>query len=1088
MRIHVVLLGLFATSTVAVAAPQLDLPKERKSPPKESSAPPKTNSGDAARRGDIAGGSVTDAEERRALVDREGRTVGIETTRRMNVPGSTRGSGRGSLQLPSGGRRAPAAGGAAEPSRGEVAPATPDPFIGEPSALVPAEFPSSRNSARFLYELLLRAERPSDTEVGEAADRLARLGEDGLEVARYALRADDEVLVYAGSRALLQGGTADDADDVVLRLRGALPGNVAPLILEELVERDPVRGNEALLADLLRHDSGALRRTAKRLLEPRLDASEAGLLAPALKDEATEVRRAAVELLTDIDGPVPPELIIDHVTDRSSSVAQLAIRALRYVEDEEVDRELLRRAMEGGEILRREAMLLVAIAEREDRLTRPILGPQHAPPLVDALQSPLPIVQSAAAIALSGVGFRAPRSEGTQWMDDSVPSTLVGVAAGFTFFDGLEVVRDPALRRLRQISGVSHGNNGPAWARWWARSKAGFRASRAVIEVPLESEERVLVAVQDPQNGARFALAGPALARDESWLEADPATGRGYGALKSRGDVFFMAPADSAELVTLLRDEGVFGVDRLPGPRGLLDDRTRSLEVRVDDGEKEFRFSSRRAEPWFDRILTRADGLAERSAWQRYPVAGEHADALALYATESEWWNAPHSVDERVARFEAQLLRHLDAALPTEREAGLEELARLAQRHPGVLGADDIAPLLDLLVQEPRFNDRSKSLVALLRTAAADGTAELSRESAAGIVATLHDRFGASSLPAIRDLLIGQGRDAVLAGIVDDRGLVRVAAAQALGEGDQPQDIDLLMALLEDPDTDVETAAVRSLGERRAARAQEAILLRAVAGTPSVRVAALRALGSVGGPDAVDALVAGLTDPEERYHLPAAEGLSRIGTEEAAPLLVSVLRRSRTRPAVRNEAIRGLEELGPLAHAELYAAMRSPDAGLRRDAALILSGQLEPRAVPTLAQALVDDPADEVAGRELVVLTCVDFREEPLPAEAWFRWWDEVDRRDPFSWFIAALERRNIRAPARDDFLPPATEDARVFLLTLIVNVSDPLLAERALRELEALHGDFLGPIPTDPDERSEWFAATQSVVLANVPTDGLGR
>ena len=62
------------------------------------------------------------------------------------------------------------------------------------SVPVPVGFPSTRNSARFLYEQLLDASRVGDPAVAEAADRLARLGDDGVEVARFALRQDSDVL------------------------------------------------------------------------------------------------------------------------------------------------------------------------------------------------------------------------------------------------------------------------------------------------------------------------------------------------------------------------------------------------------------------------------------------------------------------------------------------------------------------------------------------------------------------------------------------------------------------------------------------------------------------------------------------------------------------------------------------------------------------------------------------------------------------------------------------------------------------------------------------------------------------------------
>lgn len=1077
MTRHLLLLTLFlGTPSLLWAAPQLDLPTKRSGSAKPKSGRIGKPSGDS-QPGDISGPSTGEQVKTETLVDANGRPIqgGTVVTRNVNAPVSNQ-STRGSLSLPAKGRReAPVV----ERPEPEVAtpPAESAATFTTPlsSVPVPVGFPSTRNSARFLYEQLLEAPRVGDPAVAEAADRLARLGDDGIEVARFALRQDTDVLAYAGSRALILAGTASDGDDVVRLLQGKMPGLSAPLTLEFLVANDPVRGNAELLAKLLRHDSGPLRRTAKRELRPRLEDKDAGLLGPALTDRRSDVRRAATELLAGLEGPEVNRLLVDQVSDRSSGVSAIAIRALRGRQGEDIDFELLRRSMERGEILRREGMLLIAITEREDRQARAILGPQHTAPLVRGLQSPLPLVQASCAVALAGIGFRSPRSEATRWLDVSVPSVLVGVAAGFTFFDGFEVVREPALRRLRRITGVSHGSNGPAWARWWNDSKIGFRASRSVIEVSAEDEQRIVVSVSDLGAGTRYILAGRALASDPEWMVLDAGEEPGYPALVRQGEVSFLTASQSTELCALLREEGVFSAELLPGPRGAIGTEGRQLRVSTARGAKSFRFGSGRTSPWFDRTLVRLEGLREQNIWQQFPVTGEHADAPSLFLAEVDWWSAPHEPAERTARLKSLLVRHLLSVPPNEREEGLAELVRITAAGD-ILEAEDIPLLLDLLVDEPRFNNRSRSLVDLLQTAAASSASELTGEVTEQVITTLHDRFGPSALPAIKRLLAEQGREAVLVAAVDRRGLLRIAAAGALGNGDEEQDLDLLIGLLGDRDPDVQVAAILALGARKAERAQGQVLALTDSERPSIRTAALRAIGRIGGPGAIDALVRGITSPDERYHLPAAEGLATIGDAEAAPLLVSLLRGS-SRPSIRDQARIGLVELGPLASDELFSAMRSPDASLRREAALLLARQLEPRAVSVLARALAEDPEDLRAGEELVILTCVDYRSDGLPAESWFQWWDEVDRRDPFSWFLAALERRNIGSPPRAEFDLGGTREARLFLLSLIAELPDRLLAERARRELEKLHGAVLEPLPAGQTALASWVTATRALV-----------
>jgi len=1080
MKRHLLLLTLFlGTPSPLWAAPQLDLPSKRSSGAKQRSGNIGRPAGDA-QPGDLAGPSTGERVKTETLVDANGRPIegGTVVTRNVNAAVSNQ-STRGSLSLPAQGRR--------EELVTERPEANVDPALAGGAANfttplssvpVPVGFPSTRNSARFLYEQLLDAPRVGDPAVAEAADRLARLGNDGVEVARFALRQDSDVLAYAGSRALIVAGTASDGDDVVRLLQGKMPGLSAPLTLEFLVANDPVRGNAELLAKLLQHDSGPVRRTAKRELRPKLNDEDAGLLGPALADRRSDVRRAATELLTGLEGPEVNRLLVDQVSDRSSGVSAIAIRALRGRQGEEIDFELLRRSMERGEILRREGMLLIAITEREDRQARAILGPQHTAPLVRGLQSPLPLVQASCAVALAGIGFRSPRSEATRWLDVTVPSVLVGVAAGFTFFDGFEVVRDPALRRLRRITGVSHGSNGPAWARWWSDSKVGFRASRSVIEVSGEAEQRIVVTVEDLGTGTRFILAGRALASDPEWMSLEAGEEPGYPALARLGEVSFLTESQSTELCALLREEGVFSAELLPGPRGAIGAEGRQLRVATGSGSKSFRFGAGRTSPWFDRTLVRLEGLREQNLWQQFPVTGEHADSPSLFLADVDWWGAPHEPAERTARLKSLLVRHLLSVTPDEREEGLAELTRISALDEALV-ADDIPALLDLLVDEPRFNNRSRSLVELLQTAAASSTSELSGEVTEQVIATLHDRFGPSALPAIKRLLAEQGREAVLVAAVDRRGLLRIAAAGALGAGEDEQDLDLLIGLLGDRDPDVQVAAILSLGARKAERAQGRVLALTESERPAIRTAALRAIGRIGGPGAIDALVRGVTSPDERYHLPAAEGLATIGDPEAAPLLVSLLRGS-SRPSIRDQARTGLVELGPLASDELFSAMRSPDASLRREAALLLARQLEPRSVSVLARALAEDPEDLRAGEELVILTCVDYRTDGLPAESWFQWWDEVDRRDPFSWFLAALERRNIGSPARAEFDLGGTPEARLFLLSLIAELPDRLLAERARRELEKMHGAVLEPLPRGEAALADWVNATRALVATD--------
>ena len=183
------LLALLGTATLASAVPQLDLPKSRTRPTSKKAADPAkagaTKDGKTLGRGtgDIASEKVTDKQTTQILRDKDGRPVGTATTSKLNTPGSNNKSKRrGKLMLPSKRRDLPPPNAVADGGSATAAPQTVlAPRQLSPGAGIPTGFPSTRNSARFLYDQLLKAHRPGDTEVAEAADRLARLGEDGLE-------------------------------------------------------------------------------------------------------------------------------------------------------------------------------------------------------------------------------------------------------------------------------------------------------------------------------------------------------------------------------------------------------------------------------------------------------------------------------------------------------------------------------------------------------------------------------------------------------------------------------------------------------------------------------------------------------------------------------------------------------------------------------------------------------------------------------------------------------------------------------------------------------------------------------------------
>jgi HEAT repeat protein len=1034
---------------------------------------------------------------------------------------------QGGLDLPSGPRRparpeqpasspAPAAGGA---GASEPASAAPTGVDGAPSAdgtdaprstpFGAASLEGLRPAVRLVYETVAAAQKPEERVVKEGGRTLASYGADGLVAARVALDQDHAALFVLGVRTLLEAGSAEDHDEVLASIQRKMPAKAASSAVQALVELDPVRASPEVLVNLLRHPQTAARSAAQSALSARSNVDLLPLLEPVLRDPTADVRGRAVELITRIDDPSTLDVLLAHLDDKSPAVARRVCDALMRHASEHTDAALLALAFDDPLPMRREAHAWIALADREDHTLRAILGQRHVPQLLRALESPQPFMSGAAAVALAGIGFRSPDLEATRWLEHDVPARLVKLAAGFEYFDDFETIRPTGLRRLQQVAGVNFAGDGSAWTRWWLEYERSFRATRAVLPIDASNEDRIVVRVRAGDGSSAFTLIGPA-------LSATPSERIGI-----EGEEIWLDPTQVGGLVAEMRAEGLFGFERLPGTRGTLGLGGRSLELVVDDASKSFRFGDGLGSPWFDRIVDHARALREQNRWQRFPHPSTHVDRRGLYLAEREWWETERTPGERAARREALLLGFLQAARQDQREEALIELEVLAASSD-VASHDDVPKLLALLDQEAFYTTRAKRLVVLTRRAAgidrtapeadtvqgavtaeqpappvegsvaptppvaeggalAEPLAPFADATAVELIRMLHDRFGPYAAEELASLLVARGREAVRAATGADEGLLRAVAATVLGRDTQPAEIELLRGLLEDPDDDVKIAAILALGRAKATAATVDITLLAGYAEGAVRQAALRALGTLGGEGALDVLVRALTGPDQRMKVPAAEGLAELRSAEAVPILMSLLRAGR-RSDTFDAARSGIIALGSEAWNDLYAAMRAPSSELRREAALILSSQLVADSVPVLIRTLTEDAADAVVAAELAVITCVDHRTAPDPAEAWYRWWDEVDRRSPLAWFRATCEALSLRPPIAEAFANRGTRDARDFLIALIANADADWLVERARRELGRMLGVDLGPIPQGRAERALWLDTLSERLAAEAP------
>jgi len=928
-----------------------------------------------------------------------------------------------------------------------------------------SEASSLTRAILLVWESVAVVEKTDDPIALGAVATLLAFGDPGVGSAREPLSSEHGPTRFVAARVLLRSGNPADADRVTASLHERMPDGVGPELLTELASLDPVRATPRLFCELLDHPQFPVRAAAERLLAGRIDGTRVGLLAPALESTRGDTRYRAVDILARIDDPVTTDLLLARIADPRAKVAWRAVEALARSSDPGVTDRLLAIAFGERWILRESSYAVLALVEREDFRLEAILSGDHTPALLRGLTSSDPFVSGACAVALAGIGFRSSRSVDSPWLDRDVPERLLSTVVGDVFFDDYSSLKLPSLRRLEQIAGVSFGPRGPSWASWWVAQEGQFRASRAVLAIPDGAEGDLEVRFQSGDLEARaIVLLGPD--------RADP--------VEAAGEVFYLNLDEARDFLALLRREGVLGRDKLPGIRGSQSQRGRKLEIQAGQQTKAFIFGADVSEPWFERAVQMVDAIVARNLWQRFPHPADHMGSRrTLWEAEHGWWRQTHDEHERALGLKGLVLRRLPALLPLEREADLDVLERLyrGERVPEI---SDFAQLVALVLDETYYSPTARKLTALARRAAGlepplDLADDQRMKLAGDLIKLLYEEFDSAAADDISALIGLQGPDAVRAAATDERPLIRAIAASRLASSTTPEDLALLLELLSDEDPGVEVAAVIAAGRERVEAARIELLLRARDPNPDIKQAALRSVGFLGGKAALDALVGGLADGNPEVRVAAAEGLSELADPSVSSLLVSLLRQGSS-SAVFDPARRGLLNLGEEAWDELFAALRSSSPGAQREAALLLSYQGCPEAASTLMRILTQNPEDALVAGELAVLTCVDYRSELDPADAWWGWWDQVRHHDAMSWFIAAAETRGVPGPEPGEFEDGGSEAAVGFLIRLMAR-QEPWLAERARRELIRTAGRDIGSLPAAGIERDLWLGTLYEVL-----------
>jgi len=174
--------------------------------------------------------------------------------------------------------------------------------------------------------------------------------------------------------------------------------------------------------------------------------------------------------------------------------------------------------------------------------------------------------------------------------------------------------------------------------------------------------------------------------------------------------------------------------------------------------------------------------------------------------------------------------------------------------------------------------------------------------------------------------------DPMIQALKDPNREVRQDAAQSLGRFNDARAVRPLTAALSDSSADVRQAAAESLGELHDAQAAPALGGALKDPKADVRQAAAQALGELELKHAPQALIDALGDPEADVRQAAAQSLGEIQDPLAVPGLTALL--NDQNGDVRESAVNSLSEIGDAAAINaLVGALKSSDPDVRRRAA-----------------------------------------------------------------------------------------------------------------------------------------------------------
>ncbi|MFT7540889.1 MAG: HEAT repeat protein, partial [Gammaproteobacteria bacterium] len=915
--------------------------------------------------------------------------------------------------------------------------------------------------SEYVFEELMRTRDPRAKIVQRAEERLLAMGEEGLVAARRHLSHSHGSVLLIASRVMLVNGTTEDHRLVAKRLQTKVPSKVAPSILRELIERDPVFASPQFLVALLDHPTAAMRMAAERELSPPNQPAPLADLALVCNSRRADARLRAVNLVGNVEDPGALLLLAERLGDGTAKVAVRAAELLASWPGEEVD-ELLRARAFAGEMAydagRAGAYALLALTHREERTGAQLIGEADIPRLLDGLRERDPLLAVSAAVALADVGFRSPRSFEYTWLDLEVPHALVRWGSGAEFHSDFSSFNEIALRRMALLSGETFGFDGPAWRRWWMEMAGDFRARRAVVPVSrLDAAGLTMTLRTGFRAEDAVVIMGPA-AKPEVAVGVDR--------------VIYIDVDQSEALFDLLEREGVFGADRLPA-EGNTYRSGRLLDVHIGAGDKQLGEPRGSEKAWFERILSALAMIEADNAWQRWFDPQVFSDQHTFWeATRARMGGDVMSLERVRAETELLLARVASFAATTlvdEREE--EVLSALEERfsRPGIAQAGDFGHLTRLLDNERYHGRRAAVLLGIALeigrvSSFQQPTGDVTEpgDKPSGVV-----RLDPSLAQDLLEILLrqeGPGLAASMSKIVFDGGeamayraaahtdaRLRSLAAEPLALSGTEENKQILMVLIADPDSTVVLAVCQAVAKAGLKEFGTELELRAHDGPPDVRAAALRGLVRLEYPDVLELLRVALYEPSEVLQLAGAEGIAALQDPATVPVLARLLGRDPS-SAIFVAARRGLMSLGEAAVDDLLVLANSASEDIRREAALILAEQGEAEAMPLLLTTLSLYRDDGRVANEIAILSCMNFGGEENALAAYWDWWDVVVHDNSRAWIAAAGEMAGLAAPPLTELTSTPTEAGLRFYLDMLDDTR-PHVVERVRRELSRILG-----------------------------------